>query len=229
MTNMESISQIVLNANTRVVRLLESEWSVWGKNIRRTDPEFRYVTSNWDLYSSRFRALCFGLEVDRQMVSFVATSFNKKPKPDGWGPYANNYLAYTPPKYRGNGYVITLNAAVEKQALHFGWKRSTSLAAGFTGFLYQLKAGRTFWGLTLNDELRTDTPLDPANPQVGLGGVPYNARVCLQPHPLSASELIDILSASTVYGHPARKDLKQLLERHPLAYDPTTYKRNTLF
>jgi len=227
---MKPIPQVIpIDEYTKVVAQNKLHWEVYGKAIRKSDPEYRYVTSNWDLYVHR-GALGYALTVDNNPVSFIATYFNLRPKEGGWGPYANNYLAYTPPQYRGHGYVILPNRTVEQAAAACGWKRSTSLAAGYTGFLYQLKSGRTFWGVTQGGELRTDTPLD--STQRGTG-VPYAARDVVSPyppHPLAEDELIDLVCASAKYGKPPRKQVEKVLQQHPLQYDPAAYTpRLTLF
>lgn len=205
--------------STNILTLETKDWEVYGK-LHRKEKEYKCVTKFWDLYVRLYGATAYAYVDGDRPVSFLAIAYNKLPKGE-WGKYINSYLVYTVPEHRRNGYATYLHHHVEADALRHGYARTQSLIKTYAGFRFHLNLGHTFWGLNKRGEMRCDSPLDRRPPY--LRGVPPAARDAQDAHPLSTSELIDILTTNPLYRQP-RPEMQELFDTHPLGYDPSVYR-----
>ncbi|MBZ5566583.1 MAG: GNAT family N-acetyltransferase [Acidobacteriia bacterium] len=159
----------------------------WYAVSPRQDREW---AKNWGIYALYAEDGLHQLAVDGEPVSFHATYFAKGKKADGWGKYANFYLAYTLPAYRRNGYATLLYNHVMQEALMAGMFRVKSLVQSDLGYYLHRGLGHKFWGVEKQGHLVVDEPLITRNwPE----GIPKKARAALDPHVLGRDELYAIL------------------------------------
>jgi GNAT superfamily N-acetyltransferase len=173
------------------VELTPDQWHKIGDIYRKSDKEYKGITSNWGIYLDRFSASVFGVETNEGIISVNATYFSKRPKKNGWGRYINCYLAYTAPEHRRKGFATGLQRWIEQQAREKGYHRVKSLVGSYAGFRFHQSLGHSFWGVNDRNEIYVDAPIrkDWEFPTT----VPQEGRGVPNPHLLTQEDLVEIL------------------------------------
>lgn len=152
--------------------------------------------TGWGVYSLYAPEGLWQLATDTgNVVSWNATYLAKGKKADGWGKYANFYLAYTLPEFRKQGLATMLYNHVVENARAAGMFRIKSLVLSKLGYYLHRGLGHKFWGVEIKGELVVDEPLiERAWPD----GVPKKARAALNPHIMDQAEIDTWLESKAV-------------------------------